>query len=428
MSEIPIIVAAPTCVHESELVRKAPQFGMRVIRRPLDAAELLGIASIEVSTPVLIGVALPRLDPAVVELLLRGNRRVIGIASSVEERQECIRLGIPAVVQAENSLDIWPEIAGHLGVTSTNSNQAQEIESSGSGVWSTGAWAYETPMLQEPAPLNAYVRSGTVVAVWGPQGAPGRTLTALAIARILAAQGNRVCVIDADTVAPAMTLLSGIVEDASGIVVASRYAQRGSLTHQTFMQLARPIDANCWLVGGISHPDRWEELDARALRDVLEVARSVVDFIVVDIGFGLDAPSQSAGLLDIPRYASATSVLQQADAVLAVTQSSPLGIARFLQHLPTAQGLSSGTLTLGVRAAENHSVPSTVKSLRTYGLQHQILGLPSIATADAGHWFASKGGFLRRKKDQWRQLERWCATVNQGEGSTTIKVPTLANL
>ena len=428
MSAMPVILAAPAHPHESELVRMAPARGIQVIRRPLDAAELLGIASIEAMTPVLIGIDLPRLDTAVVELLLRGNRMVIGLASCVEEREEFLRMGVLVVAQGSDPSTVWHQIAAHLGVGLAKFNHPEVMTASSSGVWSTGVWEPEVAAPQLVAQPITHARVGQVVAIWGPQGAPGRTLTALAIARILAARGNRVCVVDADTVAPAMTLLSNVVEDASGIVVACRYAQRGSLTPQAFMQLARPIDENCWLIGGISHPDRWEELDARALNDVLDIARFAVEFIVIDIGFGLSAQSTNAGLLDVPRYASSSAVLHQADAVLGVTHSSPLGTARLLQQLPTLQSHTKGMLTLGVRATNGHGVSSTVKSLRTYGLHHHILELPSIASARTGSGQGSGGGFLRKKSEQWRQLERWCATLNQGEGRTTIKVPTLANL
>ena len=428
MSALPVILAAPALPYESELVRLAPTCVIQVIRRPLDAAELLGIASIEGETPVIIGVDLPRLDASVIELLVRGGRVVIGLAEADRDREQCLRMGIPVAIQGTDPSVIWQKVSEQIGVDSTHIKASEFIAHASSGVWPTGAWMHEPQTLQLSPPPVTHTQSGKVLAVWGPQGAPGRTLTALVIAQLLAARGNRVLVIDADTVAPAMTLLSGIVEDASGIVVACRYAQRGTLTPQAFMQLARPMSSNCWLVGGISHPDRWEELDARSLKDVLSIARAAVDFIVVDVGFGLSIQSTSAGLLDVPRYAGSSVVLEQANFVLAIAQSSPLGIARFLQQLPTVQSHANGTLTLGLRETDGHSVSSMVKSLRTYGVHHQIVQLPTMTDASLGSGVSSGGGFLRRKSDQWRQLHRWCASLSHGEGSTTINVPTLANL
>jgi len=213
-------------------------------------------------------------------------------------------------------------------------------------------------------------------------------------------------------------------------VVACRYAQRGSLTQQSLMQLSRPIAQGCWLIGGISHPDRWEELDSRALDDMLTIAVTTFDHVVVDVGFGVAASEASGNLLDVPRFGAATKVIARADALMAVTQTSPLGISRLLQQLPSVQSQIAGSLTIGVREVDTGSFNATARSLRDYGLPHHILKLPEIS---ANYLHASGSQkmprrFMRRKSDQWRQLERWCADLNQGEGRTTTNVPTLANL
>ena len=444
MKQIGIILAAPVLSFEAELIRLAQHMGLQVIRRPFDAAELLGVASIEPLTPVVIGIGLPRCDAAVVELLQRGDRRVIGIATTDDEHRLLNQMGVTCVLEGITPENILADLLTCVGFGEVHPQSLAKMElreSIGKGVWSTGAWASnpqgvvesELPT-QEPISVaidtHAHRDVGRVIAVWGPQGAPGRTLTALSLSRLLASMGKRVCLIDADTVAPALTVLTGIVEDASGIVVACRYAQRGSLTGQSFVQLARPIDRECWLIGGISHPDRWEELDARALKDVLNIARTTFDYVVVDVGFGVASSRESNNLLEVPRYLAASSALAQADAVIAVTQSSPLGMSRLLQELSTVESQVTGLLAIAIRQTTQGSSHEAVQSLRAYGVQQEILELPDLQAflSPMTRIRGNRSRFNRNQRKQWRQLEHWCTRLHQGEGNTTIKVPTLANL
>jgi MinD-like ATPase involved in chromosome partitioning or flagellar assembly len=444
MNQVGIILAAPTLSYEPELVRLAQGSGLPVIRRPLDAAELLGVASIEPATPVVMGIGLPRCDAAVVELLQRGHRQVFGIATTSDEHALLSQMGITCVLEGATPEIILAEL---LTCVEFGGNHPQPLtivesrESMSNGVWSTGAWAPTSQEVNETEfatqkPIAAVITphahsdAGQVIAVWGPQGAPGRTLTALALSRLLASMGKRVCLIDADTVAPALTMLTGIVEDASGIVVACRYAQRGSLTEQSLVQLARPIDRHCWLIGGISHPDRWEELDARTLKEVLKIARASFDYVVLDVGFGVASSLESNNLFELPRYLAASSALAQADAVVAVTQSSALGMSRLLQHLSTVQSQVTGSLAIAIREVTEGNSHAAIQGLRAYGVQQEILELPDLQ-AFLSPWTRtsrSRSGLNRKKKNQWRHLEQWCARLDQGEGKTTIKVPTLANL
>ena len=451
MSTESLILAAPDIGIEVDLVRGAPGVDLQVIRRPLDAAELLAVASIQASTPIIVSAGLPRMDGGVASLIMRGNRKVIGIAALESDRQQLYQWGVTTVLAAKDAASTLNELSIILGVHGETIPEEPTVEHSHTGVWSTGAWAETVveanaarelePQFVEPVvvaqatvidqkPDEFFRCQGQVIAVWGPQGAPGRSVTAIAIARLLASQGKRVCLIDADTTAPSLTMLEGVVEDASGIVVACRYAQRGSLTPQALMQLCRPLDRNYWMVGGISHPDRWEELDARALQAVLQQSRELFDFTVVDIGYGLASNVDHANLLDSPRFAAASTVIACADAVMAVVQASALGLARLLQQLPVVHGQLHGALSIGIRNTQQGSVQSTMKGLRAYGVPCALLELPTLdpVTVVAKSGLPTRGSFLRRGGHEWRDLEQWCKALDQGEGRTTIKVPTFANL
>src|SRR5690606_16988243 len=65
-------------------------------------------------------------------------------------------------------------------------------------------------------------RAATVVAVWGPHGAPGRTSLAIALAAEFAAAGLRTVLADADTHAASVAPALGLLDEAPGFAAACR--------------------------------------------------------------------------------------------------------------------------------------------------------------------------------------------------------------
>ena len=71
-----VILALAGLGNEPDLVRAAQSTGLDVVRRCVDAADLLGAAAGDPACPVVIAATLPRLAPDVVSRL--GDRVVIG--------------------------------------------------------------------------------------------------------------------------------------------------------------------------------------------------------------------------------------------------------------------------------------------------------------------------------------------------------------
>ena len=71
---------------------------------------------------------------------------------------------------------------------------------------------------------------GTVVTVWGPGGAPGRSSLAIAIAAELGAAGVYTALGDADTHGASIAPALGLLDEAPGFAAACRLAGAGALT------------------------------------------------------------------------------------------------------------------------------------------------------------------------------------------------------
>lgn len=201
----------------------------------------------------------------------------------------------------------------------------------------------DTPAPVETTPTVA----PRVIAVWGPQGAPGRSTVAIQLATELARQGLRTALFDADTVAPSIALLLGLGDDAPGIAAACRRAELGGLDSAELSRLAAPVDTSggrVEVLAGLNRPSRWPELSAPRLQGALRAGREWAERIVVDTAAAFDADDEVTWDMEGPRrFAATTTVLREADEVIAVATADPLGIARFLRDHAELRGLVPDT-------------------------------------------------------------------------------------
>ena len=197
--------------------------------------------------------------------------------------------------------------------------------------WQIAA-ALRTEASREPRPSAPPHR---VIAVWGPQGAPGRSTVAIQLAGELARLGRSTALVDADTVAPSLALLLGLSDEAPGIAAACRRAEQGALDGAELSRLSTTVtagDVAIQVLPGINRPSRWPELDAARLKTALQTCRGWLEETVVDVGAAFDADEELTYDLTGPRrHAATTTALSEADLIVAVAAADPLGISRFLR-------------------------------------------------------------------------------------------------
>ncbi|CAB4903195.1 MAG: hypothetical protein F2923_04080 [Actinobacteria bacterium] len=413
------IVAAPDLDIEPEMVQLAAGSSLRILRRCLDAADLLAVASVEPGTPVVLSAGLPRLTSEVVATLQQSGRTIIGLAHDPADHERLRVLGVTFALVART-----PEVVLKQLVTALLSPAVSERKD-----WETGAWSEPDQVVTPPDRLLTKLKSpvdGRMLALWGPSGAPGRTTTALAVARLVAAAGKSVCVIDADTSGPALTIMCGVVEDASGVVVACRYAENGTLHTESLLSVVRTVVTGIGIIGGVSHPDRWEELHPHSLRHVLQLCRKTFDYTCVDIGAGVNANSAHQEIFGQQRFSAAAVALEESDAVLAVGIASPLGLSRLLQALSSLSAVAGKEVAIAIRPQDADLGKEALATLRAYGCHQELIAMPRISTHDV---VSEKGlrrqrGLFKRRDDDLSALEAWALRCHYGEGRTTMSVPT----
>ncbi len=306
--------------------------GLTVVRRCADLPEVVAAALAGVGRVAVLGSGLGGLDRSVLARVREAGLGVV-ILAEPGEVERVRSLGAAAVLAddtpAEDVVRAVRAVVDGLETSAT----AVRVPRPGADRHTAPDAATEVD-LSAPESARA-ARRGRVVAVWGPHGAPGRTTVAVNLAAELAALGEEALVVDADTWGGCVGQSLGLLDESPGLAAAARAAAHGTLDDRTLDPLCPPVEPGLRVLTGLTRPDRWRELSPAALDVVWEVARTVVDWAVVDCGFSLE-DEVGAGfeaMLGPRRNGATLSALAAADVVVVVGTADPVGIHRLVQGL-----------------------------------------------------------------------------------------------
>ena len=257
---------------------------LAIVRRCADLAEVIAAARAGVADLAVIDGADPDLTAEAVGALREAGMEVIALAQHAE------RVRLSAL--------------GVASVAATRTRRAQP------------ATASSPP---PPPPTSA----GSVLAVWGTSGAPGRTTLAAGIATMLAARAPTI-LIDADTSNPTLSHLLGLPVHASGLSVLARAASRGALTPEDLAGACVPRSEGLRIVTGLVTPHRWREVSRTSIEAIIAAARLSARYSVIDLAAtSLEKASRGANRDDV-----ALGVLARADRLVVVARGDIVGVNR----------------------------------------------------------------------------------------------------
>ncbi|KQZ08700.1 hypothetical protein ASD23_09935 [Agromyces sp. Root1464] len=204
-------------------------------------------------------------------------------------------------------------------------------------------WAEIEPLVSGGVPVPSRVgdllarqeRAASVIAVWGPSGAPGRTTLAVNLAAEIAAAGHTVALVDGDPYGGAIAPALGLLDEAPGFASACRLAGSDALDRVELERIAQRYSApraafNVFT--GLVGPSRWPELAGERVTAAIGAMRAWVEYVVVDTGFSLERDEELTSDQFAPRRNAATfSALAAADRVVAVGLADPVGLSRLLR-------------------------------------------------------------------------------------------------
>jgi Flp pilus assembly CpaE family ATPase len=300
---------------EDALLPGALQAGHAVVARVQTAGELSAtLAAHEIDLAV-VSATRSRLTPELAAAAAATGTRLVVLASTADEREVAARAGAREVLPEPAS---WAELERQLA--------AQAVP---------GRGAEADAAARDAATRPGGAAQASVIAVWGPTGAPGRTSLAISIAAELAELGAAVALIDADSYGGAVAPWLGLLDETPGFAAACRLAGNDALTRAEFDRVAQYLPAPrgvLAVLSGIARPSRWPELSSERVARVLEVAGGWFDHLVVDVGFNLEADEEIASDLFAPRRNAATlTVLEHATQLVSVGLADPLGLSRLMR-------------------------------------------------------------------------------------------------
>ena len=322
-----LLLAAGEAWESPALADLEAQPGVVVLKRCVDVDDLLATVTSGQADVAVVALDAPGLDPTSIAHLRRHAVRPVAVTSALAEdldaREHARRLGITALV-GRGELATLPRVVTTL-----------------EDVADTRARGDDLPGVDPPASTGAPAGEvGRLVVVWGPAGAPGRTTVATNLAWELARRGVASVLADLDPYGGAVAQQLGILDEVSGLLSASRLAAAGQLDER-FPSVCRGVGDHLAVVTGLPRADRWREVRAAQVDQLLERARCHGQ-VVVDTGFSLedDAGSEFGGRPG--RNALTLAALEQADEVVVVGSADPVGLTRLARGLVDLRERTAG--------------------------------------------------------------------------------------
>jgi MinD-like ATPase involved in chromosome partitioning or flagellar assembly len=313
-----IAIALPLAL-EDRVAREAAHHGHEIVARSPSGAELASLIDALRPDAAIVAAESRYLTDRLLAICDSSGTRMVALAADEVGRRHANVLGLFETVDAACA---WPDIELVL-----------------EGV---------RPVGPSPARRGDH---GTVIAVWGPAGAPGRTTLAIGIAAELAALGHAVVLADVDTHGASIAPALGMLDEAPGFAAACRLAGNEALDHAELERIAQRYDSasgGFQVLTGIGRPSRWPELSAERVAASIRACRTWADFTVLDTSSSLEHDEEISSDLTAPRRNGATvTAVHEADAVVAVGSADPVGLSRFLRaHVDLVETAATTDITV----------------------------------------------------------------------------------
>jgi MinD-like ATPase involved in chromosome partitioning or flagellar assembly len=339
-ARIGVLVAAAGASWEVEALRTVSDgpSGAVLLKRCVDLPDLLATAATGQARAAVVSARLPGLDAESLDLLRAAGIGVVVVAEAAGPTEVA---DLPGVVDRLDEDDL-----SALGVAIRSASDSAGADDPESRV-RAGARRAQPPATSagvavhrldsagvDPlAPQEGAEEPGHVLAVWGPTGAPGRTTVAVSTAAELARAGHDVLLVDADPYGGAVAQHLGVLDEVSGLLSAVRLANAGQLDAARLASVARAVGPRLRILTGLPRADRWAEVRGVAFDGVLDAARNLCSYVVLDLGFALEQADQAFGSSAPQRNLMTVAGLDHADEILVVGSADPVGLARLARGL-----------------------------------------------------------------------------------------------
>ena len=323
MARLRIVTAGTGAAWEAALVQACQEPGApaEIVQRCYDLGDLLAVATTGRAQAALVASGTRWLDREAVTRLTATGVTVIGVAPSGDDHAErrLRQLGISHVGRDTDP----PATLIALATTAALAEPRDTADAT------SGPPAHPT----SPGQTESFGRRHTLIAVWGPKGAPGRTTIALNLAFEAAPLAGETLLVDADTYGGSIAQALGYLQDYPGLAWAARMASRGELDGpQLWRATRRAAPTGPRVLAGLPRAELWTEVRPSTWESLLDLFHVAFPLTIVDVGFCLEEDEEL--LYDQVRFrrnAVSRIALARADMVVAVTRADPVGLHDFIR-------------------------------------------------------------------------------------------------
>lgn len=358
--------------------------GVRVVRRCADVADLLAVCTAGRADVAVVSSDFYGLDRSAVATLHRAGIGVIGVHDPADHEQLPVlrQWSVPAILE----FDATPSDFADAMMSATEAAEGARVAASGSRTSLeeelAGLAGSGSPYIpEEPGDdVSAVAGPGTVVTVWGPVGAPGRTVLAVNLAAEAARLGVPTVLLDADTYAASVAQHLALLDEAPGIAAATRLAESGHLELSSLAAAAPEVTTGLRVLTGLPRADRWPEVRDDALTAVIEQCRQLGRLVVIDVAAPLEQDEELSYDTTAPRRNAATlAALSAADRVIAVGSADPVGLQRLVRGLDELRAVTDEPPIVVANKVRASAVGSSPDQRVTEALQ-RFAGVGSVTT------------------------------------------------
>lgn len=317
--------------------------GLSIARRCADSAELLSAAAAGLADVALVSAGFRGIERESLRALAGHGVRPAGLVVPGDEAAErrLRQLGVNILVSSDCQpaalADLLTAPTGPHGMPGDPTIAAEAAPAAADAAapaWHATEPARTNDDVADPEELHESTRTARVTAVWGPTGAPGRSTLATTVATLLAGRGVSTLLIDLDTYGASIAQLLGLIDEAPGLAAAARAAEQGTLDVAGLARLAPMVTPGLRVLTGLPSAQRWPEVRTGTVEHITELSRRLVDHVVLDVGFSLEADEELTYDTRAPQRNAATlAALQASDGILAVGAADPIGLSRLVRGM-----------------------------------------------------------------------------------------------
>ena len=262
------------------------------------------------------------LSAHLVQQVQKRERKVLGVFEEPAGEQRLRQLGVSGVIRADADPEAFVTaivaLAAQRNVDEEFADLIADLHADGS---------------QEPAERT----SGRIVAVAGAGGGVGSSEVAVGIAADLAARGVRVCLVDADDVAPTLA------QRLDAPLHPNIRTAMDALQHRTGAVIGsvHSLSAGFGLLPGLPNVRDWSDIRSGDAIDVISELALAFEMVLVNVSSMVERAV--AGPRGEGRFGVSRLILPVAHDVVLVAGSTPMAVGRSIEWLADTQQLIGET-------------------------------------------------------------------------------------